>query len=79
MEIPLPKLIERDDYHDFHHFETDLQCLNSRFRCAEIGIIEREAPRSTYLGVVYTGKMPSKKKLQQMVADQDFGGEVELD
>lgn len=78
MRNRLPKLIESDDYHDFGDFESDLKQLDPKLRCCEVGFIEREAPHSTYLGVIYKGRKPSKKKLQQMVDEKDFGGLIEL-
>ena len=78
MKLDLPKLIEADDYHDFDYFERQFQEANSKIKCREIGFIWRQPPLGTYLGVIYTGRKPSKKKLQEMIDEQDFNGEVEL-
>ena len=75
MNIKLPKLIETDDYSDFEFIENDLQKLDKRFKCDEIGFITREHPGySTYLGIVYTGRTPSKKAIKEMVSKTKFKG-----
>ena len=75
MNIDLPKLIEADDESDFEYLEGEFQKLDKRFRCDEIGFITREYPGySTYLGIVYTGRKPSRKKTKEIVSKTRLKG-----
>ena len=76
--IDIPKLVEGDDYHDFGHLEDSLKVLDKRLRCEEVGTINRPAPFTTYLGIVFIGEKPSKETLQKMANEQDWNGEVEI-
>jgi len=70
MNIKLPKIIEADDYHDFDYIEDHLKKMDKRLKCKEVGFAEREAPLSTYIGVIYTSRMPNLRTLKRIVKDE---------
>lgn len=76
--VRVPVLVEASDYHDFGHWEDIYRKLDPKLHCVEIGTVQRPAPDTTYLGVIYLGHKPSKETLQALVSAKQFTGEVEL-
>ena len=68
MTVDLPKLVEAPDYHDFDQLQSELQKLDVRLCCTEVGMVENEG-HLTYLGVIYQGgKKPTRKELEALLA-----------
>lgn len=76
--VRVPVLVEADDYHEFGEWQDVFKKLDAKLRCIEVGFIERATGLSTYLGVIYLGRKPSKETLQALVDAKKFTGEVEL-
>ena len=69
IDAALPFIIEVEDYHEFAVINDYYKKLNTNLKCKEVAFIERDAPLSTYLGIVYFKKLPSKKEMRAMVRD----------
>lgn len=62
--IELPKIFLARDYHDFDFFEQDIAVLKPKpkIRVKELGLWDH-----VYVGVVYTGRMPSIPVIQALL------------
>lgn len=60
----LPTLAFVNDYHDFGHMESDFGLIGLSLKAEEIGFDDN---RGQYVGIVYSGRMPSKAKIAALV------------
>jgi len=66
-EIELPQVIECSDYHDFDEEQDILEKYGIKIKIKEMGF---NAPE--YIGLVYTGKKPSKEEIDRC-CQRDIG------
>ena len=72
ISIKLPVIVMVDDYHEFWFLEKHFKKLNKSIKLIEEGF---DYNTKNYVGIVYTGKTPSKKAIKALCAECDFDGD----
>ncbi len=62
--LKLPKLLFARDYHDFDFMDNAYGQLGLRLKIEELGL---DVSRGEYVGVVYSGRRPAKKKIEELL------------
>lgn len=71
----LPCIITVDDYHDFYGIREAMQLINHKIKVDEIesetvcDAFNEEGLHGNYYGIVYEGRLPSKKRIVEILTD----------
>lgn len=60
----IPTLMFANDYHDFPYLSGELNRIGLSLKAEELGFDDN---RFQYVGIVYSGRMPSKAKIASLV------------
>lgn len=66
----LPKLIEAVDYHEFGFIQNNIQLIDKKLKCEEVGF---SSP--IYIGIVYYNKY-TKKQLKELLKKNEIELEI---
>ena len=69
--IKLPQLIFVDDYHEFRYLEEYLNLILNKPKI-KIVEISFDQDQGQYVGIVYSGKKPTRKILQKLCSHHNL-------
>jgi hypothetical protein len=71
----LPCIITVDDYHEFNYVQRAMQIINHKIKVDELEseiitlAFGDDALHGMYYGIVYEGRLPSKKRIIEILRD----------
>lgn len=65
-------LVEVKDYHEIDSFCDAIK--NEKAKAIEIGALDKDGEdiAFNYLGIIYTGKKPTEKEVEQLLKDSNY-------